>query len=266
MKAREEKLGAILVQNKLITDEQLRQVREAVTGTKPTTGSFQAALVGLGYISETDMIVFLSKQYSVPVIDLAQVQIDPELIKLVPRAVADKHVCIPISRSGTTLIVAMADPSKIFAIDDLKYLTGYNIEVMVASETAIQAAIQKYYQGADAEAAIGEEPEMGEETGDLREGDDPGMSGFESAKGAYLCLLLGTDCESLEGGGLFVVNATNIEVGMEQLKMLRGNRTIPASMNFDISFISVSSRFAQIFEKDAELRAELARLLRSRRR
>jgi len=99
----------------------------------------------LGYISDDEITNFLSEQYRVPIIDLATYLIEPEIIAVVPRAVCEKHRVIPVSRTGRSLIVAMADPSDLQAVDDLKAATGYNIEPVVASEMGILEAIARYY-------------------------------------------------------------------------------------------------------------------------
>ena len=103
-----------------------------------------------------DLTNFLSKQYGVPAISLNDFDVDDDVIKLVPRAIAEKHQVLPVNRAGSSLIVAMSDPSNIFAIDEIKFHTGYNIEPVVASEQAIREAIERYYRegplvrGADA--------------------------------------------------------------------------------------------------------------------
>ncbi|MGC3997954.1 MAG: type IV-A pilus assembly ATPase PilB [Anaeromyxobacter sp.] len=102
-------------------------------------------MVKQGAIAEADLTGFLSKQYGVPAISLKDFDIDEEVLKLIPKATAEKHQVIPVNRAGSSLIVAMSDPSNIFAIDDVKFLTGYNVEVVVASEQAIKEAIEKYY-------------------------------------------------------------------------------------------------------------------------
>ena len=136
------RLGELLVREKLITPLQLQQ---AMDETKRSGSRLGAELTKLGFLEENELTAFLSKQYGVPSINLADFDIDREIIKLVPREVVKKHQIIPINRTGSTLIVAMADPSNIFAIDDIKFLTGYNVEVVVASEEAIAEAEEKYY-------------------------------------------------------------------------------------------------------------------------
>jgi len=136
------RLGELLVRENLISLQQLQRAQEA---QRKQGGRLGFNLTKLGYIEESELTSFLSKQYGVPSINLSEFEIDPEVIKLVPKEVAEKHQVIPVNRAGASLIVAMADPSNIFAIDDLKFLTGYNIEVVVASDGAIRESIDKYY-------------------------------------------------------------------------------------------------------------------------
>src|SRR5512139_136177 len=138
------RLGELLVRSSLITREQLMKALEEqkVSGGQLRLGSI---LIKEGYISESELTAFLSKQYSVPSINLAEFEIDQTVVKLLPVEVVQKYQAIPVNRSGSTLILAMSDPSNIFAIDDIKFMTGYNVEVVVASDTGIKAAIDKYY-------------------------------------------------------------------------------------------------------------------------
>jgi type IV pilus assembly protein PilB len=138
----DDRLGNLLLREKLITKEQLVKSLEE---QKLMGGRLGAQIVKLGYIKEEDLITFLSKQYGVPSVNLAEFEVDESVIKLVPEDVATKHQIIPINRAGSTLIIAMSDPSNIFAIDDIKFLTGYNVEVVVASDSSIREAIDKYY-------------------------------------------------------------------------------------------------------------------------
>ncbi len=136
------RLGELLVRNKLIDEKQLAK---ALDEQKATGGRLGASLVKLGFIKEEDLAAFLSRQYGVPSINLNEFEIDPNVIKLISNEVASKYQLVPVNRAGATLIVAMADPSNIFAIDDIKFMTGYNVEIVVASENSIKAAIDKYY-------------------------------------------------------------------------------------------------------------------------
>ena len=136
------RLGELLVRNQLISDDQLAQ---AISEQKKEGIRLGAALVKLGYVQEHDLASFLSKHYGVPSINLAEFDVDPAVVSLIPAEVAQKYQLVPINRAGATLIVAMADPSNIFAIDDIKFMTGFNVEVVVAAEAAIKEAIDTYY-------------------------------------------------------------------------------------------------------------------------
>jgi type IV pilus assembly protein PilB len=103
---------------------------------RPTGGRLGHHLTKLGYVAENELTSFLSKQYGVPSINLADFDIDPEVLKLIPKEVVQRHQVIPINKAGNTLIVAMSDPSNIYAVDDIKFVTNLNIDVVVASEQA----------------------------------------------------------------------------------------------------------------------------------
>ena len=138
-----ERIGELLVKENLLSAEQLRKAREE---TKREGGRLGAQITRLGFLQESELSEFVAKQYGVPTIDLDEFDVDPAVIQLIPEEVALKHVVLPVNRAGSTLIVATADPSNIFAIDDIKFLTGYNVEVVVASEEAIKRAIDRYYE------------------------------------------------------------------------------------------------------------------------
>ncbi|HVG60047.1 MAG TPA: type IV-A pilus assembly ATPase PilB [Hyalangium sp.] len=149
------RLGELLVRENLITVQALRKAQEESQKSGARIGT---ALIKTGAIEESKLTDFLSKQYGVPAINLKDFDIDPEIIKLVPKEVAEKHLVIPVNRAGPSLIVAMCDPSNIYAVDDLKFLTGYNIESVVASEISIREAIERYYaeKGPSLDAIVGE--------------------------------------------------------------------------------------------------------------
>ena len=136
------RLGELLVKEQLITPLQLRR---AVDSQRGSGGRLGHELTKLGYIDENELTAFLSKQYGVPSVNLADIELDPDVLKLLPKEVVTRHQVVPVNRSGNTLIVAMADPSNIFAIDDIKFITKFHIEVVVASEQAIADAIEQYY-------------------------------------------------------------------------------------------------------------------------
>jgi type IV pilus assembly protein PilB len=139
------RLGDMLVKATLITKEQLQK---ALSQQETGGGRIGTNLVKLGFISEDDITSFLSRQYGVPSINLSHFEIDPAVIKLIPSEIAQKHQIIPINRTGNVLTVAMADPSNIFAIDDIKFMTGFKVEPVVAAETSIKNAINKHYDSA----------------------------------------------------------------------------------------------------------------------
>ncbi|MDC0709792.1 type IV-A pilus assembly ATPase PilB [Stigmatella sp. ncwal1] len=149
------RLGELLVRENLITVQALRKAQEEQQKSGTRIGT---ALIKTGAIEESKLTDFLSKQYGVPAINLKDFDVDPEIIKLVPKEVAEKHLVIPVNRAGPSLIVAMCDPSNIYAVDDLKFLTGYNIESVVASEISIREAIERYYaeKGPSLDDIVGE--------------------------------------------------------------------------------------------------------------
>jgi type IV pilus assembly protein PilB len=136
------RLGELLVREKLISLSQLRSAQEE---QQRSGGNLGYTLARLGYISDNEITSFLSQQYRVPTIDLEEYEIEAEILKLVSKEQCEKHRVIPVSRTGNALIVAMADPTNLHAIDDLKFLTSFNIEPVIASETAIAGAVEKYY-------------------------------------------------------------------------------------------------------------------------
>ncbi len=146
-----ERIGELLVKENLLSAEQLRQARDQARSKGQRLG---AQITKLGYLEETELTEFVAKQYGVPTIDLDEFEIDPDVIKLVPEEVALKHTVIPVNRAGSTLVLATSDPSNIFAIDDIKFLTGYNIEVVVASEDSIKRAIDRYYDQSSSLASV----------------------------------------------------------------------------------------------------------------
>jgi type IV pilus assembly protein PilB len=141
------RLGELLVRKGLITAKQLDNAlqEQKISGNKLGT-----SLVKLGFLTEKHLVSFLSKHYGVPAIDLAEVEVDPEAVKLIPADVVYKYQILPIKRIGSNLRMAMADPSNILAIDDIKFLTSCNVEVFVSTESAIKVAIDKYYDPSSA--------------------------------------------------------------------------------------------------------------------
>jgi len=135
-------MGDILIKEDVIN---LDQLKTAIQEQKETGKRLGETLLNLGYIDEHQLVAYLSKQYGVPAINLDQFDISIDILKSVSRESAIKHKLIPINKSGSTLVVAMSDPSNIFAVDDLKFATGHNIEVVVTSERSIRNAIERFY-------------------------------------------------------------------------------------------------------------------------
>ncbi|MFA4828327.1 MAG: type II secretion system protein GspE, partial [Thermodesulfovibrionales bacterium] len=132
------KLGQILIAAGVITEEHLK---EALALQKKSSGRLGTNLVKLGHVTEDKLVTFLSKQYGVSAINLADYKIDASVLKLVPADMAKKYMMMPVARVGATLTVAMADPSNVFAVDDIKFMTGYNVEIVIATESALINAI-----------------------------------------------------------------------------------------------------------------------------
>ncbi len=149
-----DQIGELLVKENLLTAEQLRKARD---GARTQGSRLGAQITQLGYLDENDLTEFVAKQYGVPSINLEEFEIDAAVIRLIPEDVATKHTVIPVNRAGSTLILATSDPSNIFALDDIKFLTGYNIQAVVAAEDAIRRAIDKYYdQSTSLEEVMGD--------------------------------------------------------------------------------------------------------------
>lgn len=135
-------MGDILIKEDVIN---LDQLKTAIQEQKETGKRLGETLLNLGYIDENQLVAYLSKQYGVPAINLDQFEVKEDVVSVVSRESAIKHKLIPLSKNGSNLVVAMSDPSNIFAVDDLKFATGYNIEVVVTSERAIKNAIDRIY-------------------------------------------------------------------------------------------------------------------------
>jgi type IV pilus assembly protein PilB len=147
-----ERLGELLIKRNFITPEQLKKASEE---QKVKGGRLESNLVRLGYIKEDELLSFLSAQYRVPSVKISKMEINPNVIKLVPSSVSKKYFILPINRVGPKLTLAMADPSNIVVIDEIKFMTGFNVEPVVASETEIIDAIKKYYGGGGNVAGLG---------------------------------------------------------------------------------------------------------------
>ena len=141
----QDNIGLKLLESRLISPESLQKAQQQV---RTGGGNLTAALVKLGAISEEDLTKFLSEIYGVPPIDLSNFTPEPMVVKLLPSDVANKFQVVPIARAGRRLTVAMANPANIFAIDDIKFITGCEVQAVVASESSIKKAIDKAYDSA----------------------------------------------------------------------------------------------------------------------
>jgi len=136
------RLGELLVKEKLISADQLKQALEF---QKQHGGRLGTALVKMGLVTDDEVTAVLSRQYGVPSINLKYYEVDPTVVKLIPQETAIRYQIVPLSRVGSTLTIAMTDPTNVFAMDDIKFMTGFNVEPVVASESAIAEAISKFY-------------------------------------------------------------------------------------------------------------------------
>lgn len=141
------KLGQLLVNHNIIKEEQLETALEL---QKKEGGRLGSNLINLGFLTDETLVEFLSEQYGVPAVSLAHEDVDASITKLVPYDIAYKYQIFPISRNGATLTIAMTDPSNVFAIDDVKFMTGYEVKPVIASELGIKEAITKHYEQSDA--------------------------------------------------------------------------------------------------------------------
>jgi type IV pilus assembly protein PilB len=135
-------IGELLLKENYITSDQLEA---ALKQQRQNGGRLGSILINLGFVEDDDITSLLSKKYGVPSINLSFFEIDPSVIKLIPVDVAQKYMVIPLSRVGSTLTIASADPTNVFAMDDIKFMTGFNVEPVVASEASITEALEKYY-------------------------------------------------------------------------------------------------------------------------
>jgi type IV pilus assembly protein PilB len=175
------RIGELLVKEKRITVEQLQ---EALNHQRQHGGRLGLNLIKLGFVKDSDITALLSKQYGVPSISLADFEVDPAVIKLVSAETAQKYQIVPLARAGATLTIAMIDPTNVFAMDDIRFMTGYNVEPVVASESAVLDAIQQYYAKAEGNGAGG--------------ASNGGASALEVASKALEQMPLETDAANVE--------------------------------------------------------------------
>ena len=137
-----DRLGELLVKAGKISKDQLKQ---ALSKQREEGGRLGTNLVKMNLLSENELVEFLSRQFNVSAINLSRVEVDEAVVKIIPADVARKYTIMPVSKTGAKVTIAMLDPTNVFAMDDIKFMTGYNVEPVIASESAIRIAIEKYY-------------------------------------------------------------------------------------------------------------------------
>src|SRR5918912_399531 len=146
-----ERIGDLLIREGLITKEQLDKALQEQRQNGTRVGY---NLVKLGFVKETDLTRMLARQYRMPAVDLSRFEVDPRIAKLIPPDMAVKHLVMPLKRDGRTLTVAMADPTNLGIIDDLKFITRYDIFPVIAGEFTLRNAIEKHYETVDTAAEM----------------------------------------------------------------------------------------------------------------
>ncbi len=139
-------IGDLLIREGLITQQQLTK---ALQEQKQNGTRVGYNLVKLGFIPELELTKMLAKQFKMPAVDLSRFEVDPKLARMLPNDLAAKHQVIPLKRDGRTLTVAMSDPSNLGVLEDLKFITRYDIFPVLAGEFTLRALIEKVYGSAD---------------------------------------------------------------------------------------------------------------------
>ncbi len=162
------RIGDVLVRQGVISDVQLAQ---AVEHAQQQSSAVSTALIKSGFVREQDLTSALSKQYNLPVIQIDEQDVQPHVLGLIPQSIAHKHLLLPLELRGNTLTVAMVDPSNIVAVNDIKFITGHDIRVVLASESDLRAHLEKFYESSVSYDSI---------IGDLAEDGDVEVLGPES--------------------------------------------------------------------------------------
>src|SRR5215216_130209 len=143
--AGEQRIGELLISEGLISREQLQRALDEQRASGTRVGY---NLVKLGFIKETELTKILARQYRMPAVDLTRFNVDPRIAKLIPADLAIKHLVLPLKRDGRTLTVAMADPTNLGVLEDLKFITRYDIFPVIGGEFSIKSAVDKIYEAA----------------------------------------------------------------------------------------------------------------------
>ena len=260
------KLGEILVRENLVTPAQLR---EALDYQRTSGGRLGSNLVKLGIISDDVITAVLSRQYGVPSINLDLFHIEDEVIKLISQEVALKYMVLPVSRNGSTLTLAMADPTNVFAMDDIKFMTGFNVEPVIASEASIQMSVGKYYGGSNQidifDAAIALETEKAAaalknkngKNGHSKNGSKVAVNGKEKISADDIDVSLGNFDFTVHEGEDFEVVEENEEIDLATLA--RASEDAPVVRLVNILMVDSLKRGAsdihvEPYEKDFRIR------------
>jgi type IV pilus assembly protein PilB len=168
----------MLIKGGMITDVQLES---ALKEQQKSGGRVGSNLIKLGHITEEDLTKFLGRQYGVPSVNLNDYEIDNSVLDIIPADVAMKHEVIPINKSGKTITVAMANPADVLAVEDLKFSTGYEIRVVVSSESAIQKTIEKFYEATGMLKKVMKEVQEDEDDVEVVSAEDEKEEGMDIA-------------------------------------------------------------------------------------
>ncbi|MBN2053858.1 type IV-A pilus assembly ATPase PilB [bacterium] len=264
------RIGEMLLKSGSITAPQLQQAIEVQKTTKDRLGSI---LVKLGFLKEEELTEALASQYGVPPVNLANFDIEPSVIKLISADVARKYHLIPVSRTGSAITIAMADPTNVFAQDDIKFMTGYHVEPVVASEVSIEDAIRRYYGTGKSIVSVSTDVGHPIEFEDLED-----IKGFEDAGGVEPeenLLAIGDfddlvsetmdEIEVIEDGGDDDVITLESDMEAPIVKLVNGILIKAINMGVsDIHFEPYEKQFRVRYRLDGVLRKELGLPLKIR--
>jgi type IV pilus assembly protein PilB len=258
------RIGELMVKNGLITMDQLTK---GVEDQKRHGGRIGQILVRLGFLSEQALAEFMSRQFRIRLVNLHEVAVQPELIKLVPAPLAKKFLMIPIQRVGSTLVIAMSDPTHMVALDDVKFMTGYNIEPVLATESSVLEAIRRYY------GAKGPEPKAATlEARDYVEDDHGEAAHLEPEEEASIGVA-DEDFESLVSGAVETVevveesrdDVVSLEVDAPIVRLVNGILIKAVKLGVsDIHFEPYEKAFRVRYRLDGVLRKAMGLPLKIR--
>jgi type IV pilus assembly protein PilB len=186
-----ERIGDLLIKEGLISKEQLAQ---ALQEQKQNGTRVGYNLVKLGFVAETEITKMLARQFKMPAVDLSKFEVDPRIAKLIPADLATKHIVLPLKRDGRTLTVAMADPTNLGVLDDLKFITRYDIFPVIAGEFSLRSQIDRYYESTDVQMQALLQDIADEESGDVEivedQDDDPSAAAMSAVDDAPVVRLI----------------------------------------------------------------------------